>query len=83
MRRDAFIEGLQILNKHYNEDNTFAFGAEHDTFYAYSTDTPLEDKEVERMVELGWFQENVARDEETDDFTAACYVSTEGWVAYV
>lgn len=75
MKLKEFIEGLQILQPHYEEGDGYHIGAEHDQFYAYATKTPLTDAEVSRMRELGWFQED------SDDENPA-YDPTEGWSCF-
>lgn len=69
----AFIEGLNILRPHYKNGDGFHIGAEHDQFYAYATDTPLSDKEIARMRELGWFQTDASED---------TYDPEDGWSAF-
>jgi len=82
MKLSEFLEGLTILKPHYKGGDGFHLGAEHDVFYAYATDTPLTTSEVERMVELGWFQEEAIVDDD-GEFKAANYIPEEGWQAYV
>jgi len=79
MNMSDFLAGIAILRTHYVTPDGYNLGAEHDVIYAYSTDTPLSDEEVKKMRELGWFQEDVERDEEEN----ALYDSEEGWAAYV
>lgn len=81
MKLDAFIEGLQILQKHYAKPDGYHIGAEHDQFYAYATTTPLEPQEVERMLDLGWFQPDAEYDH-GDEMKPSDYDATEGWSAF-
>jgi len=79
MKTNDVIEGLQILAKYRNEPG-YDLGAEHDCIYAYATDKPVERPDLERLVELGWFQEDAEHD---DEFTADNYAPDESWTAYV
>lgn len=72
MKLSAFIAGLLILQPHHDSDG-FHIGAEHDQFYAYATDTPLNPEEVRQMRELGWFQ---------PDTEPEIYDPHDGWSAF-
>jgi hypothetical protein len=80
MKLMNLVEGLQILAPFYEGGDGYHIGAEHDTFFAYSTDKPLPSAAVERLVELGWFQEDAVYE---DEFKAENYNAEEGWTAYV
>lgn len=74
MKLSNFIEGLKILQPHYEGGDGYHIGAEHDQFYAYATATPLTDAEVTRMRELGWFQPDMP--------AVSPYAPEEGWSAF-
>lgn len=74
MKLSNFIEGLKILQPHYEGCDGYHIGAEHDQFYAYQTDKPLRPEDVKRMRELGWFQPEQEEDEEYDP--------ENGWSAF-
>ena len=76
---DKFIEGLQIFQKYFNE-NGYHIGAEHDQFYVYATDKPINIADLNRLYEMGWFQDDVERDEEGNP---VCYDPHEGWSCFV
>lgn len=76
MKLSNFIAGLEILRPHYKDGDGYHIGAEHDQFYAYATDTPLEPDEVKRIVELGWFQPDCGFEKPED------YDPEEGWSAF-
>lgn len=61
MKMLNFIEGLQILQPLYDNDE-FRFGCEHDQFFAYKTDRPLPEGDAARMTALGWFQSETKGD---------------------
>lgn len=87
MRTSAIIEGLTILEKYREKPDGFNCGAGHDVLYVYSTDKPVESDDLNRLVELGWFQEECHHkyqdDEETDgSFAAKHYDPDEGWTCY-
>jgi len=73
MKLKNFIEGLQILQHHYDDQDGYHIGAEHDQFFAYQTDKPLLPENVQKMRDLGWFQP------EQDDEE---YDPAEGWSAF-
>lgn len=79
MKLDTFIEGLLILKQYFNEPG-YDLGAEHDIFYVYKTDRPLEPTVVQRLHDLGWHQEEAVVD---GKWTPANYDPEESWSAYV
>jgi len=80
MKTKDIIEGLVILTKYRDDQDGRDVGAEHDVLYAFSTDRPVETDDLARLVELGWFQEDV---EYEDDFAVENYDPEESWAAYV
>lgn len=80
MRTADVIEGITILQKYRAKRDGYDIGCEHDALYAYATTRPLETADLARMIELGWFQEDVDYD---GDFSAEHYDPAEGWTAYV
>ncbi len=56
MKLNDFIDGLLTLRQYYTDPNGYHIGSEHDQLYAYKTDKPLSETDVERMRALGWFQ---------------------------
>lgn len=81
MQLDKFIAGLNILSRFYDKPDGYHIGSEHDVFFCYKTDKPLDRASVEQMVELGWFQHEVECPDD-GDFTADCYDADESWSAY-
>ena len=81
MRTSAIIEGMTILEKYRNEPDGHNCDAEHDAIYVYPTDKLVEEVDLNRLVELGWFQEDVDCGDE--DFTAKHYQAGCCWVCYV
>lgn len=82
MTTDKLIAGIQILDKYRDEPRGHNVGAEHDSVYAYATDTPVEADDLKRLVELGWFQEHVEIGDD-DEFGTEHYNIAESWCAYV
>lgn len=80
MRTKDIIEGLQILQKYRDDQDGFDCGAEHDVFYVYATDRPVESSDIDRLIELGWFQEVSYGDD--DEFAAKHYDPEESWAAF-
>ena len=56
MNLKNFFAGLTVLVKYSNNPDGYHIGAEHDQFFAYATDKPLEPDDVAKMREFGWFQ---------------------------
>ena len=81
MKTKNIIDGLLILQPYYDKQDGYHSGAEHDELYAYATDRPLSDKDVEKMIALGWHQEYDERDYEKD-FSLSDYRPEETWVCY-
>ena len=73
------IEGVRILSKYCNDPNDYRVGAEHDTIYAYPTDREISESDVNKLIELGWFQDVYFEDE----FTYKDYDPDESWVLLV
>ena len=78
MKLSNFIEGLTILRKYYAKPDGYHIGAEHDQFYAYATDLPLSDGDLEMMRALGWFQP----DSDNNEDTPPPYDPNDGWSAF-
>lgn len=86
MKTTAIIKGLVILEKYRDKSDDFNVGAEHDVIYAFRTDRPVEGADLDRLIELGWFQEDVdyGDDEETGrDFAVKHYDPDESWACFV
>lgn len=81
METHKIIEGLEILEQYRNKSG-FDVCAEHDVLYAYSTDQELTQKDLGRMIEMGWHQEYIGLDYSTD-FSSVDYKVDENWFCYV
>lgn len=82
MTTTNIIEGLQILQKYRKEKDGYNISAEHDTIYADATDKPVIKQDLKRLIKLGWFQEDVAQDED-GNFTPENYDPGASWACYV
>lgn len=79
MKLQNFIEGLKILQKYFNDPNGYHLGAEHDQIYVYATNNPLSEEDINKLLELGWFQdENDIIDGECDQ----TYNPESSWSVY-
>ena len=76
MKLSNFIEGLNTLSKYFDNPDGYHIGAEHDQFYVYATDQPLDAADVEKMKSLEWFQPEARGDDD------APYDHQEGWSAF-
>lgn len=68
------IEGLKTLLPYYGEDNGYHVSAEHDQIHTRPTKLPMKPEDVQKMWNLGWFQEECEDNE---------YVPDAGWGAFV
>ena len=69
---DDILAGISILRNHYAVPNWFHLEAEHDRLYMHATDFELLPANVERLLQLGWFQEGCETYEPEEDWI--CYV---------
>lgn len=88
MTTSNIIEGLTILQKYYDNPDGYNVGADHDALYAFKTDLPVEPADLERLVQLGWIQEEIydlyKNDIETAGrFGVKHYDPHKNWVAYL
>ena len=82
MELSKILEGLQTLQPFY-DGKEYVTGAEHDVLYAYATKRPLPPELVQKMVDLGWFQEDEeGLIPEGEEFAAKHYSPEESWTAY-
>jgi hypothetical protein len=82
MVTSKIIEGLQILEK-YRDSDSYNIGAEHDTIYAYRTDRPVQQPDLNRMIELGWSQEDkLGEPDENGEFYAGQYNPKSSWFRF-
>lgn len=81
MTTKTVIEGLTILEKYREKPDGYNTGAEHDQIYAYATDKPVDEADLKRLVELGWFQEDAETGDE--EFGVKHYDADVGWTCYV
>jgi hypothetical protein len=80
MRTKDIIEGLTVFEKHRDSDG-YDISAEHDVLYANATDRPVCKADVQRLISLGWFQDDV--DYGDGDFGVEHYDPGEGWACFV
>jgi len=81
-----FIDGLRVLQPYYKDPNGYHIGAEHDQFYAYPTQRPVDPGDVVKLRRLGWFQPEVDSDGDEDEAPEAQlideYDPEEGWSCF-
>lgn len=75
------IEGLTLLERYRDDVDVYSVGAEQDKICAYETSRPLSDRDVARMIELGWHQEHDGRDY-NESMKVSDYRPDETWYAY-
>ena len=74
MNLKNFIAGVEILRPYYEDMDGHHLSAGHDQIYLYATQDPLTETDAKRMFELGWFQDECARE---------VYDPSEGWSCHV
>lgn len=80
MKTKDIIEGLSILEKYRDTPDGYNCSAEHDVLHAYATDKPVEQPDLDRLIELGWRQEVFAGAD--DDVVATHYDPMESWYCF-
>ena len=80
MNTKNLIEGIQILQKYMKDKDGYHIGAGHEAIYFYKTDNEIDCSDLKRLIDLGWFQEDVEYD---DEFMSEYYDPYASWCAYV
>jgi len=80
MSTKNFIEGIKILQKYMEDLENHNIYCEHDVFYFDKTDNPISNADLDKLVNLGWFQEDA---EYEDHYTIFSYETSCGWTWYV
>ena len=78
----ALIEGLTILEKYFDMKDGFHTAAEHDIIYVYETDHAVSAKDLSRLIQLGWFQDDTDFHDDANgdgDFHECHYNPNENW----
>lgn len=73
-------EAIDILTPYYDKPDYDHVGAESNEIYLHVTTYPLSHYHIEKMIELGWFQE--VADNDDGDFDAEKYDAHAAWVHY-
>ena len=81
MKTKAIIEGLTIMEKYRDGEGGYNTGAEHDTLYVYPTAKPISGDDLDRLVALGWSQEDAALIDD-EEFSARHYDPEESWYCF-
>jgi len=79
MTNKNIIKGLQILDM-YCEKESYKIGVSNEQIYFDCTDIKIENGDLEKLVNLGWFQEDANYQ---DEFTIWSYDPDCRWVIYV
>ena len=85
MTLNNLIEGLKIFKKYYEkEGDNYCISAEHDVFYVYKTDKPITEEDFNKLIDLGWIQEDVDGEEDGEaNRKYSKYDQYESWASYV
>ena len=52
-----FIEGMNIIAKYILEGSDYNIAAEHDTIYYGTYECVTDEKDIKRLEELGWYED--------------------------
>ena len=72
-------EGIK-LTAQYREKPGYDCGGEHDVIHLYGTDRPMSNDDVQKMINLGFHQEDVG--DSNTDYCVGDYDPEESWVFY-
>jgi len=81
MKTIDLMAGLHTLLPYYDNVDGYHTSAEHDVLSTYPTDRPLSEDDVQRMLDLGWFQED-SEWEDSDEMKATDYKTDESWACF-
>lgn len=70
------IEGMIIIDRYYDKEG-YHIWAEHDEIGMYPINGPMLTKDIERLLELNWFQRN------NGDMVLTDYDPEESWMTDV
>ena len=76
----SWNKGIQLLDQYRDNPGGYKINAEHDVIHAYETPRPLSPDDVQKMINYGWFQEDV--EYSNKEFTVDSYNPNAAWVAY-
>jgi len=57
MKNKAFIEGVAIIGKHSPEEDDWNLCSEHDQIWFGAYEWVTDEKDIARLEELGWFED--------------------------
>jgi hypothetical protein len=57
VKNKAFIEGVAIIGKYAPEEDDWNLCAEHDQIWFGSYEWVTDEKDIARLLELGWFED--------------------------
>ena len=80
MKTLDIIAGLQTLMPFYHDQNGSHNYFEFELLFACPTDNPLLDETIDKMIELGWFQDHPERNYK-EEFSRKDYRPYETWVS--
>lgn len=82
MKTKDIIEGLTILQKYRDNQDGFNCDADRDVLYVAETDRPVEQPDLDRLIEMLWFQVD-ADCSDDGDFLAKHYDPDESWTCCI
>lgn len=62
MKLNDFICGMAIIGKYYNDDG-WHIGADYDIIYLYPTDKEMNRGDIQKLLDIGWYQPDSIKDE--------------------
>ena len=83
MRTSEIIEGMSILLKYYDNPNGYHTGVENDVLFMYTTDRPVSEPDILRLIELGWLQDEVVFRGDDGEILVEHYDPKESWICHI
>lgn len=84
MTTKGIVEGLLLLEKYYDADTAgYNTTAGYKKIIAYSTSRPVSQPDIERLIKLGWYQEDkLGEPDEDGNFHAGQYNPDSSWYCF-
>lgn len=76
MNPSNLISGMIIIGVHHKPEDNFVV-AEHDQIYCSPTFLPIQPKDVEQLLSMGWYQEG------QPEMNVSQYDRSKSWIADV
>lgn len=82
MKISNLIAACEIIKKYYTNPNGYHICTEHDKFYFVRTDKEMSEEDINKMLELDFFQEEGIQKELYSSENKTEYNPSEAWCAF-